>query len=59
VLAPVGSSVALVQKIEQLRVQGYVVIQMLAGDSSTAVQLGCKWHLVSHQSDWHLEALPS
>jgi len=59
VLAPVGSSVTLVQKIEQLRAQGYVVIQMLAGDTSTAVQLGCEWHLVSHQSDWHLEALPS
>ena len=57
VLAPVGSNVALMQKIEQLRTQGYVVIQVLAGDSSTATQLGCEWHLVAHESDWHLEAV--
>ena len=58
VRAPVGSGVALMQKIEQLRAQGYVVVQMLAGDTSTAVQLGCEWQLVLHQSEWHLEALP-
>lgn len=57
VLAPVFPSSKLLQKIEQLREQGYVVIQQLVNDSTTAQDLGCAWQLVAYQDDWQLEAI--
>lgn len=56
VFAPAIASVQLAQKIAQLRTQGYVVIQELLDDKTTALDLGCQWQLVPCDDDWQLQA---
>ncbi len=56
VFAPITNSAQLAQKIAQLRAQGYVVIQALLDDKTTAQDLGCQWLLALHENEWQLQA---
>ena len=55
VLAPYNSAPKLLQRIAELRRQGYAVVGMLPGDSSDAGAMGCTDCLVQSGDDWILE----
>lgn len=57
ILAPEGNDVALLAKIEALRAEGLVVIQVLPHTQVSAAELNCDSTLVMRDGEWRIEAL--
>lgn len=54
ILAPVSDDQLLVAKVENLRAEGNVVVQELAGFESNHEELNCDRKLVHYNSGWHV-----
>ena len=57
ILAPEDNDAALLAKIEALRNEGLVVIQVLPHAQVDAAELNCDTALVFRDGEWHIEAL--
>lgn len=57
IFAPLSEDATLMQAIAQLRAQGRIVIQALAGDYSSAADFGCQQQLVYRDKVWLLTSL--
>ena len=57
VLAPEDNDAALIAKIEALRAEGLVVIQVLPHSQVSAEELNCDTQLVLRDGEWRIEAL--
>ena len=57
ILAPEGNDKALLSKIEALRAEGLVVIQVLPKTPINATELNCDSALVLRDSNWLIEPL--
>lgn len=57
ILAPEDNDAALLAKIEALRTEGLVVIQVLPHTQVSAVELNCDSALVMRDGEWRIEAL--
>lgn len=55
IYAPPSTDNALCQVIAELRQQGRIVIQALAGDSCSPTELGCQQQLIQLSSGWQLQ----
>jgi ATP phosphoribosyltransferase regulatory subunit len=57
ILAPEDNDSALLAKIEALRTEGLVVIQVLPHTQVSAEELNCDTQLVFRDGEWRIEAL--
>jgi ATP phosphoribosyltransferase regulatory subunit len=57
ILAPEDNDVALLVKIEALRAEGLVVIQVLPHSQVSAEELNCDTQLVLRDGEWRIEAI--
>lgn len=57
ILAPAGDDAALLDKINSLRNEGYIVLQQLPHDDSSAAELNCDKVLVQQLGQWQVNTL--
>jgi ATP phosphoribosyltransferase regulatory subunit len=57
IYAPADDGAELRAAIAQLRPQGRIVIQELAGQAATADAMGCRYALVRQDGEWRIQPL--
>ena len=57
IFAPAGTEPGLLDKIEELRREGNIVVQALPGQTGGAAEMGCSEELISDGGTWQRRAI--